>query len=86
MNPTGAVNSMVGERAVFQDVFSFKPVFSMGQNKSVSGFHLGFLDQGESKKIVMSVALDLLRLYKEGHVKPKVDSVWLFDNVSDYCN
>ena len=84
---------MVGERrnlsALFQmwwNLFSFKPLFAMTDNKTVSGFHLGFLDQGESKKIVMSVALDVLRMYKEGHVKPQVDSVWLFEKVSDHCN
>lgn len=49
-------------------------------NRAVCGFHLGYLD-GEVE-LVSSVVARLLALYNQGHIKPRIDSVWPFEKVS----
>lgn len=59
--------------------FSIHTLSLVQGNKSVCGFHLGYLD-GEIELIshVMDTILDL---YKQGKVKPRIDSTWHLEQV-----
>ncbi|KAF0033059.1 synaptic vesicle membrane protein VAT-1 homolog [Scophthalmus maximus] len=61
--------------------FSIHTLSLIQGNKSVCGFHLGYLD-GEMELItqVMNTVLDL---YKQGKVKPRIDSTWHLEQVGD---
>ncbi|TNN85934.1 Synaptic vesicle membrane protein VAT-1 [Liparis tanakae] len=61
--------------------FSIHTLSLIQGNKSVCGFHLGYLD-GEMELI--SQAMDIiLDLYKQGKVKPRIDSTWHLEQVGD---
>ena len=51
----------------------------MSQNKMVAGYTLGhFIDHPE---LIRPAANDLMKLYQDGKIKPKVDSVWAYEDV-----
>ncbi|XP_072028837.1 synaptic vesicle membrane protein VAT-1 homolog [Amphiura filiformis] len=87
----GAANGMTGEHKSFTNLASmwwslptFKPLSMMTSNKSVAGFHLGYLSgDDESEAMITDAAADLVRMYKEGLIKPHVDSVWPFEKAGD---
>ncbi|CAK6961218.1 synaptic vesicle membrane protein VAT-1 homolog [Scomber scombrus] len=61
--------------------FSIHTLSLIQGNKSVCGFHLGYLD-GEMELI--SQAMDIvLDLYKQGKIKPRIDSTWHLEQVGD---
>lgn len=37
----------------------------------------------EEYELITGVVLKLINLYNEGKIKPKIDSVWSFDQVAD---
>ncbi|XP_072927646.1 synaptic vesicle membrane protein VAT-1 homolog [Hemitrygon akajei] len=51
----------------------------MNSNKAVCGFHLGRTDPEQVAEVVGKLIL----LYNEGKIKPKVDSVWSFEQIGD---
>ena len=62
--------------------FSIHTLSLIQGNKSVCGFHLGYLD-GEMELI--SQAMDIvLDLYKQGKIKPRIDSTWHLEQVCAY--
>ena len=62
--------------------FSIHTLSLIQGNKSVCGFHLGYLD-GETELITQAMNA-VLDLYKEGKVKPHIDSTWHLEQVSDF--
>lgn len=60
--------------------FSITALQLLHQNKAVCGYHLGYLH--EEVELLRSVVDELSNLYSQGKIKPKVDSVWPFDQVS----
>ena len=56
----------------------------MEDNRSVGGFNLINLlfDQGQDS-LVQDVVKDLFKLYKEGQIKPVIDSTWAMEEVTD---
>lgn len=54
----------------------------MQQNKAVCGVNLGYMNTPEQREQLRPVLKELLDLYKEGKIKPVIDSVWAFENVS----
>ncbi|XP_064171135.1 synaptic vesicle membrane protein VAT-1 homolog isoform X2 [Anguilla rostrata] len=84
----GAANILTGQRKnilalakTWYNQFSINALSLMHANKSVCGFHLGYLD-GEFE-LVSQVVAKLLELYGQGKIKPKVDSTWHFEQVGD---
>ncbi|XP_013878153.1 synaptic vesicle membrane protein VAT-1 homolog [Austrofundulus limnaeus] len=84
----GAANMLAGQRKNLIAVaknwyhqFSIHTLSLIQGNKSVCGFHLGYLD-GETELIAQTMAT-LLDLYKEGKIKPRIDSTWHFEQVGD---
>ncbi|XP_034046972.1 synaptic vesicle membrane protein VAT-1 homolog [Thalassophryne amazonica] len=61
--------------------FSIHTLSLIQGNKSVCGFHLGYLD-GETELISQAMST-ILDLYKQGKVKPHIDSTWHFEQVGD---
>lgn len=76
---TGQTRSLLSVASTWWKTKNVNPLNLMRQNKCVAGYHLGHLT-GENE-LVQSAALDLIALYKDGKIKPRIDSVWSFDQV-----
>lgn len=59
--------------------FSIHTLSLIQGNKSVCGFHLGYLE-GETE-LITSTMNTILDLYKEGKIKPRIDSTWHLEQV-----
>ncbi|XP_042361291.1 synaptic vesicle membrane protein VAT-1 homolog [Plectropomus leopardus] len=84
----GAANMLAGQKKNLLAVaknwyhqFSIHTLSLIQGNKSVCGFHLGYLD-GEMELISQAMNT-ILDLYKEGKVKPRIDSTWHLEQVGD---
>ncbi|XP_032443346.1 synaptic vesicle membrane protein VAT-1 homolog [Xiphophorus hellerii] len=84
----GAANMLAGQRKNLIAVaknwyhqFSIHTLSLIQGNKSVCGFHLGYLD-GEMELITQAMST-ILDLYKQGKVKPRIDSTWHLEQVGD---
>ncbi|CAG02847.1 unnamed protein product, partial [Tetraodon nigroviridis] len=84
----GAANMLAGQKKNLIAVaknwyhqFSIHTLSLIQGNKSVCGFHLGYLD-GETELITQAMNT-ILDLYKEGKIKPRIDSTWHFEQVGD---
>lgn len=84
---SGAANMLAGQKKNLIAVaknwyhqFSIHTLSLIQGNKSVCGFHLGYLD-GEMELITQAMNT-ILDLYKEGKVKPRIDSTWHLEQVS----
>ncbi|KAL7379276.1 hypothetical protein ABVT39_025281 [Epinephelus coioides] len=84
----GAANMLAGQKKNLIAVaknwyhqFSIHTLSLIQGNKSVCGFHLGYLD-GETELITQAMST-ILDLYKEGKVKPRIDSTWHLEQVGD---
>ncbi|XP_071324219.1 synaptic vesicle membrane protein VAT-1 homolog [Trachinotus anak] len=84
----GAANMLAGQKKNLFAVaknwyhqFSIHTLSLIQGNKSVCGFHLGYLD-GETE-LIMQAMNTILDLYKQGKVKPRIDSTWHFEQVGD---
>ena len=58
---------------------NYSPLGMMTQNRAACGYHLGHLSHTADE--VRWAAQHLMNLYKEGKIKPKIDSVWAFEEV-----
>ena len=65
---------------------TYNPLFMIPSNKCVAGYHMSYMDKDPARIIEACEAI--LALYKEGKVKPRIDSVWAFEDVSIllYCS
>lgn len=86
LSPTGAANMLAGQKKNLIAVaknwyhqFSIHTLSLIQGNKSVCGFHLGYLD-GETELITQAMST-ILDLYKEGKIKPRIDSTWHLEQV-----
>ncbi|XP_043957181.1 synaptic vesicle membrane protein VAT-1 homolog [Gambusia affinis] len=84
----GAANMLAGQRKNLIAVaknwyhqFSIHTLNLIQGNKSVCGFHLGYLD-GEVELLTQAMNT-ILDLYKQGKVKPRIDSTWHLEQVGD---
>lgn len=84
----GAANMLAGQKKNLIAVaknwyhqFSIHTLSLIQGNKSVCGFHLGYLD-GETELITQAMST-ILDLYKEGKIKPRIDSTWHLEQVGD---
>ncbi|KAM7387317.1 hypothetical protein PAMA_009778 [Pampus argenteus] len=84
----GTANMLAGQKKNLLAVaknwyhqFSIHTLSLIQGNKSVCGFHLGYLD-GEMELIsqAMNTVLDL---YQQGKIKPRIDSTWHLEQVGD---
>ncbi|NXK12831.1 VAT1 protein, partial [Herpetotheres cachinnans] len=84
----GVANLLTGQKKNFMAVaktwwnqFSISALQLLHHNKAVCGYHLGYMD--EEFELIGQVVAKLLFLYGQGKIKPKIDSVWPFDQVAD---
>ncbi|XP_040047951.2 synaptic vesicle membrane protein VAT-1 homolog [Gasterosteus aculeatus] len=84
----GASNMLAGQKKNLLAVaknwyhqFSIHTLSLIQGNKSVCGFHLGYLD-GETELLTQAMNT-ILDLYKQGKVKPRIDSTWHLEQVGD---
>jgi len=83
---SGAANAVSGPERSYMSLLktyfgmkSYTPMSLMPQNKAVCGYHLGHLTDVEA---VESAMKDLLSLYEQGKIKPQIDTVWSYNDVS----
>ena len=57
---------------------SFNSLNIINKNRAVCGYNLGEL----TPQLIRSALESLLDLYRQGKIKPQIDSVWSFDDVS----
>lgn len=86
-HPSGMANLLTGPKRnlmalarTWWNQFSVSALQLLPVNRAVCGFHLGYLD-GEVE-LVSGVVARLVALYNQGHIKPRIDSVWPFEKVS----
>ncbi|XP_056404009.1 synaptic vesicle membrane protein VAT-1 homolog [Hyla sarda] len=84
----GAANLLTGQKKNIMALakswwnqFSINAMQLIGANKAVCGYLLGRLD--EETELLGEVVATLLDLYKQGQIKPKIDSVYPFEQVGD---
>ncbi|XP_062988679.1 synaptic vesicle membrane protein VAT-1 homolog [Elgaria multicarinata webbii] len=84
----GVANLLAGQRKnlmamakTWWNQFSINALQLLHVNKAVCGYHLGYLD--EEVELISGVVAKLVALYNQGKIKPKVDSVWSFEQVVD---
>ncbi|XP_041029126.1 synaptic vesicle membrane protein VAT-1 homolog isoform X2 [Carcharodon carcharias] len=82
----GAANLLTGPKRnplaiakMWWNKFSINSLQLLHSNKAVCGYHLGYLEVDQIRDVVTK----LLSLYKEGKIKPRVDSVWSFEQIGD---
>ncbi|KAM4033839.1 synaptic vesicle membrane protein VAT-1 homolog [Anomaloglossus baeobatrachus] len=78
---TGQKKNIMALAKSWWNQFSINAMQLISANKSVSGYLLGRLD--EETELVSDVVATLLDLYKQGQIKPKIDSVYPFEQVGD---
>ncbi|XP_032934639.2 synaptic vesicle membrane protein VAT-1 homolog [Catharus ustulatus] len=78
---TGQKKSLMAMAKTWWNQFSITALQLINQNKAVCGYNLGYLD--EEVELLGGVVAELVNLYTQGKIKPKVDSVWPFDQVAD---
>lgn len=59
----------------------FTPLGLMDKNRALAGVNVGHL--WEEQEMLIGEARELLRLYAEGKIKPKIDAVFAFDQAAE---
>ncbi|XP_076857036.1 synaptic vesicle membrane protein VAT-1 homolog [Brachyhypopomus gauderio] len=84
----GAANRLSGQRKnllalakSWYSQFSISALSLMQSNKAVCGFHLGYLD--DEFTLVSHVLHEVLNLYQQGKIKPRIDSTYHFEQVGE---
>ncbi|OXB55291.1 hypothetical protein ASZ78_014085 [Callipepla squamata] len=78
---TGQKKNLMAMAKTWWNQFSINAIQLLHHNKAVCGYHLGYMD--EEYELITGVVLKLINLYNQGKIKPKIDSVWSFDQVAD---
>lgn len=82
----GAASLVSGPSKSYWNIFrtffgmkSYSPLSLITHNRAVCGYHLGELNNDKLKR---SAVKEILQLYEQGKVKPMIDSVWSYSDVS----
>ncbi|XP_061444217.1 synaptic vesicle membrane protein VAT-1 homolog [Rhineura floridana] len=78
---TGQRKNLMAMAKTWWNQFSINALQLLHLNKAVCGYSLGSLD--EEVELISGVMTKLIALYSQGKIKPKVDSVWPFEQVVD---
>ncbi|XP_037610352.1 synaptic vesicle membrane protein VAT-1 homolog [Sebastes umbrosus] len=77
---TGQKKNLLAMAKTWAYQFSLTTLKLMQANKSVSGFHLGYITDEQLINRTMS---KLIELYEQGKIKPRIDSCYHFEEVAD---
>lgn len=87
---TGAANIVTGQKKnlfalakTWYHQLSLTALKLMQSNKTIGGFHLGFLSD---EQLIRSTLSKLVELYRQGKIKPRIDSCYHFEEVSIICS
>ncbi|XP_062451313.1 synaptic vesicle membrane protein VAT-1 homolog [Rhea pennata] len=78
---TGQKKNLMAMAKTWWNQFSINALQLLHHNKAVCGYDLGNLDQ--ENELLGGVIAKLINLYNQGKIKPKIDSVWPFEQVVD---
>lgn len=91
LDPAGAANMLAGQKKnlfavakTWYQQFSVHTLSLIQGNRSVCGFHLGYLDS-ESELIAQAMAV-IMDLYKQGKIKPRIDSTYHLEQVNEWMS
>ncbi|XP_053269185.1 synaptic vesicle membrane protein VAT-1 homolog [Pleuronectes platessa] len=77
---TGPKRNLMALMKLWYNQLSISALKLMQTNKAIGGFHLGYLEDDELINRTMS---ELLELYRQGKIKPRIDSCHHFEEVAD---
>ena len=77
---TGSNRSLMQAAKTWWATKNINPLGLMSQNKCVCGFHLGHM--ADRLDLIRGVMEELLDLFKQGKIKPRIDSTWAYEDVS----
>ncbi|XP_072228896.1 synaptic vesicle membrane protein VAT-1 homolog [Leuresthes tenuis] len=77
---TGQKKNLLAMAKTWYNQLSLNTLKLMQTNKAISGFHLGYVPIDE---LFTSTMFKLLELYKQGKIKPRIDSCYHFEEVAE---
>ncbi|KAM6898637.1 synaptic vesicle membrane protein VAT-1 homolog isoform 2-T2 [Lycodopsis pacificus] len=77
---TGQKKNLLAMAKTWYNQLSLTALKLMQSNKAVCGFHLGYITDGE---LISRTMFKLLELYDQGKIKPRIDSCYHFEQVTD---
>lgn len=83
----GAANIVSGEHKSYWNLVktyfgtrNFNSMNIISKNRAICGYNVGILF--DRPQLLCSALEAVLDLYRQGKIKPQIDSVWSFDDVS----
>ncbi|CAF2698434.1 unnamed protein product [Rotaria sp. Silwood2] len=82
---SGENRSLLTAFKTWYKCFSTNSISILSDNKSIAGYHLGYLlkDLDSTKDIALNTIHELFRLYNEGAIKPKIDTIYPLSKVGE---
>ncbi|XP_013889382.1 synaptic vesicle membrane protein VAT-1 homolog [Austrofundulus limnaeus] len=77
---TGQKKNLLAMAKTWYHQLSLNTLKLMQSNKAISGFHLGYITDEE---LFDRTVLKLLELYRQGKIKPRIDSCYHFEEVAE---
>uniref|UniRef100_A0A1A8PKC3 Vesicle amine transport protein 1 homolog (T. californica) n=1 Tax=Nothobranchius rachovii TaxID=451742 RepID=A0A1A8PKC3_9TELE len=77
---TGQKKNLLAMAKTWYNQLSLNTLKLRQTNKAISGFHLGYIDDEE---LFDGTIFKLLELYKQGKIKPRIDSCYHFEEVAE---
>ncbi|XP_062234882.1 synaptic vesicle membrane protein VAT-1 homolog [Platichthys flesus] len=77
---TGPKRNLMALMKLWYNQLSISALKLMQTNKAIGGFHLGYL---EDDALINRTMSELLELYRQGKIKPRIDSCHHFEEVAD---
>ncbi|XP_022598509.1 synaptic vesicle membrane protein VAT-1 homolog [Seriola dumerili] len=77
---TGQKKNLLAMAKTWYNQLSLNTLKLMQANKAVCGFHLGYITDEE---LISRCMFKLLELYRQGKIKPRIDSCYHFEEVTD---
>ncbi|XP_054454517.1 synaptic vesicle membrane protein VAT-1 homolog [Anoplopoma fimbria] len=77
---TGQKKNLLAMAKTWYNQLSLSTLKLMQSNKAVCGFHLGYIPDEE---LIGRAMFKLLELYRQGKIKPRIDSSYHFEDVTD---
>ncbi|UJR33283.1 hypothetical protein I4U23_020736 [Adineta vaga] len=82
---SGENRSLLTAFKTWYKCFSTNSLAILSENKSIAGYHLGYLskDLEATQEFASSTVTELIRLYKQGALKPQVDSIYPYSKIGE---
>ncbi|XP_071318740.1 synaptic vesicle membrane protein VAT-1 homolog [Trachinotus anak] len=77
---TGQKKNLLAMAKIWYNQLSLNTLKLMQANKAICGFHLGYITD---EQLISNAMFKLLELYKQGKIKPHIDSCYHFEEVTD---